>query len=381
MLVAKRFVIILLAFMLTFNCPAFLAGGFNLEISAPSYALMQQGTGKILCEKNAHEVRFGTSVTKIMLLLITAEAIDAGKIAQEDIVNISEHAAGVGGANVWLKTGENISVKDLIKSVAMVSANDACIALAEFIGGSEGKFIAMLNTRAKELGMNNTIFKDCIGSDEDGNVTSAYDMAVASSELMEHTIILPYISTWIEHIRDGETQIVNTNKLIKTYQGAMGIKTGTSEKAGSCISAYAQRDGIALIAVVLGAQSSKERFQDVSCLLDYGFANYVAAEAKKPEDLIKKIKVKNGMSREVEVNPQIEGEILIPKGKEREITCEVKIQEEIPAPVKMGDKVGAVLYKLNGETLAEYDVLAEKSVAEKEFHLVFKELLNSFFAL
>ncbi len=377
----KRKICLSLACILGLPLPICRAENIKPEISAPSYVLMEQTTGKVICGENFHEVRYAASVMKTMILLAAIEAVDCGKISEGDIVTISDAAAEVPGANVWLKSGELISVKDLIKSVAMVSANDACFALAEFIGGSEGKFIAMLNERAKDLGMNDTIFKDCIGSDEDGNVTSAYDMALASRELMDHSSVLPYITTWIDHIRDGQTQIVNTNKMIKTYQGSMGIKTGTSEKAGSCMSACAERDKMTLIAVVLGGENSKDRFKDIATLLDYGFSSYVMAEPRVPDDLIKAIQVKGGMTSEIEVAPLIEGKFLIPKGKEREIDCDVQIEQEIIAPVSAGKKVGSVIYKLAGETLAEYDVVTVWDVDEINFSLILKKLWSGFLAL
>lgn len=377
----KRKICLCLACIMIFPLQICWAESGMPEIGAPSYILMEQTTGKIICGKDFHEVRYAASVMKIMILLAAIEAVDCGKISEGDMVSVSDTAAETSGANVWLKSGESISVKDLIKSVAMVSANDACVALAEFIGGSEGKFIAMLNERAKELGMNDTIFKDCIGSDEDGNVTSAHDVAIVSRELMEHSSVLPYITTWIDHIRDGQTQIVNTNKMIKTYQGAMGIKTGTSEKAGSCMSACAQRDKMTLIAVVLGGENSKDRFKDIAALLDYGFSSYTMVEPQAPDDLIKKIKVKGGMSSELEISPQVEGQFIIPKGKEREISCEVNIAEEIEAPISIGKKVGSIIYKLGGETLAEYDIVTAWNVEEIGFSLILKTLWAGFLAL
>lgn len=371
----------MLAIMLILFPQICLAENNKLEISSQSYILMEQTTGELICEKNSHEVRSAASVMKTMILLVAIEAVDCGKISEGDMVNISDAAADISGANVWLKSGESVSVRDLIKSVAMVSANDACLALAEFIGGSEGKFIAMLNERAKDIGMNDTIFKDCIGSDEDGNVTSAYDMALVSRELMEHDSILPYISTWIDHIRDGQTQIVNTNKLLKTYQGTIGIKTGTSEKAGSCMSACAKRDNLTLIAVVLGGSDSKTRFRDITSLLDYGFSSYIMVEPKIPETLTNEIKVKGGMNSKVGITPQVDGKFIIPKGKEREVDCEVCVEDEIIAPISVGIKVGSIIYRLGDKTLAEYDILTTSSVEKINFLLVLEKLWHSFLAL
>lgn len=367
--------------LILYTATTCMASGGVPEINAPSYVLVEQSTGKVLCEKNSHEVRPAASVMKTMVLLAAIEALDSGLISEKDMVNVSDAAAEVKGANVWLKSGESVSVGDLIKSVAMVSANDACMALAEFIGGSEGKFLAKINDRAKELGMNDTIFKDCIGSDDDGNVTSAYDVALMSRELMEHRSATPYISTWIDHIRNGQTQIVNTNKLLKTYQGAIGIKTGTTDKAGSCISACAERDKMVLIGVILGGANSKDRFNEISSLLDYGFSGYVMVSPKVPEDLVKKVRVLNGMISETKVMPQVEGEFLIPKGKENGVACEVNIEEELTAPLNMGMKVGTVKYKLGDEVLAEYDIVTMENVKEVGFYLVLMELFTYFVKL
>lgn len=372
--------VVLCIFLLIFNNKICFASTLGPEVSAPSYILMEQSTGKVISEKNSCEVRFVASVMKTMILLLAVEAIDSGKISENDTVTISDLAAETPGANVWLKSGETITVKDLIKSVAMVSANDACIALAEFIGGSEGKFIAMLNERAKELGMENTIFKDCVGSDEDGNVTSCRDIALASMELMDHKCAYEYVSSWIDHIRDSKTQIVNTNKLLKIYQGTIGIKTGTSEKAGSCISACAERDEMRLICVVLGAENSKDRFKDVSILFDYGFSGYTMIEPDIPEDFSKSVKIKNGMLPEVFVNPQIEGKILVPRGKEKEVACKMT-SDDLTAPIDIGSKIGVITYKLGDDILAEYDVLSSCKVDKISFYLVLKKALAAFLTL
>ncbi len=366
-------------FFLYSSTTTYVHGGGLPEINAPSYVLMEQSTGKVLCEKNPHEVRPAASVMKIMILLAAVESLDSGLISEGDMVTVSDNAAASKGANVWLKSGESISVEDLIKSVAMVSANDACIALAEFISGSEGKFLTMINEKAKKLGMNDTIFKDCIGSDEDGNVTSAYDVAIMSRELMEHSSITPYISTWIAHIRNGQTQIVNTNKLLKTYQGAMGIKTGTENKAGSCISACAQRDKMVLIGVILGGANSKDRFNDISSILEYGFSGYVMLSPKVPEDeMSKSVKVLNGMLPEVKVKAMVEGEFLIPKGKEDSVTCEIFQEEGLTAPISSETCVGKIKYKLGDEILAEYDIVTTENVKEVKFMLVLEELFTHF---
>lgn len=353
----------------------------SLEVSSPCAVLMEQSTGKILFEKNSHEVKYAASLMKIMTLLLSMEAIDNNKISEKDTVSISDNASSAEGADVWLKSGENISVEDLIKSVAIASANDASKALAEHISGNEGKFISLSNQRAAELGMKETIFKDCVGSDEDGNVTSAYDVALMSRELMNHKKIIPYTSTWIDHIRGGQTQIVNTNKLIKSCQGTLGIKTGTSDKAKSCISSACQRDGMILIGVILGCENPKERFKEMENLLGYGFSEYTTVKPQIPEDMIESVKVQNGMISEVGVTASIDSEILVPKSKQNSIKNEIKINEEIIAPIKEGDVLGKIVYTLGDETISECEILSDTDVEEISFKSIFRAIFFEFIRL
>ena len=353
----------------------------DLDIASPSAVLIEQNTGKVLFEKNSKEVRFGTSVMKIMPILLALEAIDAGKISENDKVNTSNNAATAQGADVWLKPGESITVCDLIKSISLVSANDASIALAERMAGSEGAFVSDMNARAKELGMENTIFKNCVGNDEDGNVTTAYDVALMSRELMKHKNIIQYTTTWIDHIRNGQTQIVNTNKMIKFYQGITGLKTGTSPEAGSCISATANRNGVRLIAVTLGCESTAGRYKDAASLLDYGFASYTTITPILPEDMPKTVKVTNGIQNEVPITADITGNIIVPKGSEQNISYEITLNENITAPIEENYKIGKLICKLGNETLCEYDIIITSNVLELEFTLIFKNLLINFLSL
>ena len=245
------------------------------EISAPSAVLMEPTTRKILFEKNPHEIRACASITKVMTLILVFEAIEEGKISYEDIVTTSAHAASMGGSDIWLEPGETMSVHDMIKAVVVASANDAAVALAELVSGTEDEFVARMNERAKELGMNDTVFKNCNGLDEEGHLTCAYDVALMSAELIKHEKIFEFSSIWLDYLRDGETQIVNTNKLLKYYKGITGLKTGTTGQAGSCMTATAQRDGLSLVAVVLGCDTGTGRFSDAAKLLDFGFSYYV----------------------------------------------------------------------------------------------------------
>lgn len=342
------------------------------EITAPSAVLMDAGTGTILYDKNAHERRPCASITKVMTLLLVMEAIDAGRISLDDMISASAHAASMGGSDIWLKEGETMSVDDLIKATVVMSANDAAVVLAEYVAGTEDEFVRMMNARALELGMADTVFKNCNGLDEDGHLTSAHDVAVMSRELIKHEKIFDYTLIWMDYVRGGETQLVNTNKLVRSYEGITGLKTGTTSAAGSCISATAQRGDLSLISVVLGCATTADRFSDAATLLDFGFANWTSLKAPVPE--IENISVKNAMEPTVEVKAQETEKILIPKGKESEVVYEIQMGEIPTAPVEKGQVLGKVQYLLDGEVVQETDIYAVKAVDRITF-------LSSFFAL
>ena len=357
----KRIIAVLLAAVLCFLWPApGVKAIADEELSAPSAVLMEAETGSILYEKASHEVRPCASITKVMTLLLTMEAIDSGKIALTDEVAASAHAASMGGSDIWLKEGEVMSVDDLIKATVVMSANDAAVVLAEHVAGTEDEFVGMMNARAKELGMADTVFKNCNGLDEEGHLTSAHDVAVMSRELIRHEKIFDYTTIWIDEVRGGQTQLVNTNKLIKTYPGITGLKTGTTSAAGSCISATAERGGLKLIAVVLGCPSTKDRFADAAALLDYGFAGWTVTEPETPE--LMPVPVKNGMQTEVEIEAEAALPMLVKKGSESEVRCEVSISESLEAPVEMGQEAGVLTYTLGGEVLQIRKVLTKAAV-------------------
>jgi D-alanyl-D-alanine carboxypeptidase (penicillin-binding protein 5/6) len=344
------------------------------EVKAPSAVLMESQTGKILFEKNSHEKRPCASITKVMTLLLVMEALDAGKIKLSDTVTASEHASSMGGSDIWLKPGESMSVDDMLKATVIASANDAAVALAEFVSGSEEEFLVQMNKRAKELGMKDTTFKNCNGLDEDGHVTSANDVAIMSRELSKHKKIFDYTKTWIDYVRSGKTQLVNTNKLIKSYKGITGLKTGTTGKAGSCISATAERDGVKLIAVILGSSNTKDRFSSASTLLDSGFANWSVTTPQIPQEALKPVNVIKGMESSVETTAAADGSILIPKGKAGEIKYKITLSDSITAPVSSGQIVGKITYTLGDEVVKEYNIQAKNSVAEITFSSVFSLL-------
>lgn len=317
------------------------------SITAPSAVLMEPETGKVLFEKNAHEIRACASITKVMTLLLVFEAIDSGKLSMNETVTASAHAASMGGSDIWLEEGETMTVDEMIKATVVASANDAAVALAEHLCGTEEEFVAKMNQRAKELGMKDTTFKNCNGLDEEGHLTSAYDVALMSKELIKHKDIFKYTGIWMDYLRDGKTQLVNTNKLLKSYNGITGLKTGTTGDAGSCITATATRGNLSLIGVVLGSTSGKERFTDAATVLDYGFANYSMYTPKTPDGSVTDIQVVGGMQGTVKTAVNETTPILIKKGEEKGITEKLNLPESIDAPIKKGDKVGSVEYTLD----------------------------------
>ena len=346
------------------------------EITAPSAVLIEAETGQVLYEKNSHEIRACASITKVMTLLLVFEAIDNGKISFDDKVTASEHASSMGGSDIWLEVGETMTVDEMIKATVVASANDAAVALAEFVAGSEDEFVYQMNERAKELGMKDTVFKNCNGLDEEGHLTSAYDVALMSMELIKHKKIYDYTSIWMDYLRDGKTQLVNTNKLLKSYNGITGLKTGTTGQAGSCISATAQRNGLSLIAVVLGSATGNDRFKDASKILDYGFANYAMYKPEVPDNIPDNIDVLSGMEKTVGTKVDSDISILVKKGEEKNIKSNVSLVENVEAPVKEGQKIGEVIYKLNDEVICKYPIKTANNVNEITFKDIFSIIFN-----
>ncbi len=366
----KRFFAILLSMSLLFSTCLNATALSEDDITSPAAVLMDAKSGKILFEKNAHEQRPCASITKVMTLLLVMEALDSEKIHLDDVVTASAHAASMGGSDIWLEEGEQMSVDDMIKATAVASANDAAVALAEFVSGTEEDFVAAMNQKAKDLGMKDTVFKNCNGLDEEGHITSAYDVALMSRELIRHKKIFDYTSIWLDSLRGGETQIVNTNKLLRTYKGITGLKTGTTGDAGSCITATAERNGVSLIGVVLGADSGTARFKDAATLLDFGFANFETVDLSLSEDLYP-VTVEGGMEDEVEVVCDDSASLTLPKGEKDKVKRTVTIEESVPAPVTKGDKVGTISFTLNDKEVASFDILAADDVEQKTFSSVF----------
>lgn len=343
----------------------------DTEITAPSAVLMDAHTGQVLYEKNSHEVRACASITKVMTLTLVMEAIDSGKISLSDTVTTSAHASSMGGSDIWLEVGETMTIDEMVKATIVASANDAAVALAEHICGTEDEFVAQMNKKAKSLGMKETVFKNCNGLDEDGHVTSAYDVAVMSRELIKHKKIFEYSNIWMDNLRGGKTQLVNTNKLLKSYRGITGLKTGTTSKAGSCISATAERDGLSLIAVVLGSTTGKDRFSDASKILDYGFANYEMYQPEVPDGAVTEITVTNGMTDKIKTSAKTDSAFLIKKGDKEKISADIVLPNEIEAPVEKNSVVGKIIYKNSGHQIAEYPITADESAEQTNFWKIF----------
>ncbi len=342
---------------------------------------MEPNTGKVLYELNPDEKLPPASITKIMSLLLVMEAIDRGDITTETVVTASEHACSMGGSQIWLEPGETMTVNDLLKAAVIASANDACVALGETIAGSEEGFVAMMNERAKELGMNNTHFVNCTGLDAEGHITTAYDVAVMSSELIKHDLIKDYSTVWMDTLRDGKSELVNTNKLVRFYEGTTGLKTGTTSAAKYCLSATAERNGLELVAVVMAGESSDARFNGAKKLLDYGFANYnfSSIDAEIADGFT--LEVDGGTQKTVAVKPDGNLNVLLPKTASGDIVRETVFKKDIKAPVKKGDLLGTVTVKLGDEQLGEIPVVASEDVGKLTFGVALGWILKGLFQL
>lgn len=357
----------------------FAEGNTDLGLNAKSAILMEESTGNILYESNPDERLPIASVTKVMTMLLIMEAVDSGKISLDDMVTVSENAMSYGGSTMFLETGEQLTVNDMLKGIAVASANDGCVAMAEHLAGSESAFVDMMNEKAKELGMENTHFMNTNGLDEDDHYSSARDVAIMSRELMKHETIFNYTSIWMDTLRGGKFQLANTNKLIRFYDGANGLKTGSTSKALCCLSAAAKRNDMQLIAVVLGAPTSAERFASAKSLLDYGFANYAVNTQITAGDEVQNIAVEKGVDKEVGVVAGDSCSTLVKKGQEDNITKEIKIDETITAPIEAGQKIGTMTISRDGEVIADIDLNASSAVEKKGIGLIIKDFFATIF--
>lgn len=376
----KRTVALALSIIFLFACLPFSvrAEEFSGELTCASAILMDADSGKVLFEKNADEKRFPASVTKVMTLLLVFEALDSGKLKLDDTVMASEYASSMGGSQIFLSPGESMLAEDMIKSVVIASANDAATALAEHIAGSEDSFVSKMNGRARELGMSNTNFENVSGLDDtvENHKTTARDIAIMSRELItKHPKVLEYSGIWMDTVRDGAFGLTNTNRLIRFYNGATGLKTGSTAKAGFCISATAKRGETSLIAVIMGAPSRDARNADAKKLLDFGFANYETYKADGGQ--ISDLRITGG---DTDV---LSGEyngtcILLPKGSASRVTKEIITEDSYFAPIKMGDVIGKVRFSLDGETVGECDITANIDVPKMDFLGVLRRVFIGF---
>ena len=335
----------------------------SLNLESGSAVLIEQNSGKVLYEKNMHEQLRPASVTKVMTILLIMEAIDSGKINYDTQIPCSENASSMGGSQIWLDTTETLSVNDMLKAICVVSANDCTVAMAEYLEGSQEAFVQKMNEKAKELGMNDTCFKNCHGIDEDGHITSAYDIALMSRELLsKHPDITKYTTIYMDSLRDGKSELVNTNKLIRTYNGITGLKTGSTSLALYNLSASATRDDLSLIAVIMKAPTTKLRFAEAQKLLDYGFSNYSYIKLGDNGDTVKSVPISKGIEANINATVENTSGVLIYKGKEKQIEQNIFVQDNLSAPVYKGQKVGEITYTLNGETLDIIDLVASSDV-------------------
>ena len=346
---------------------------------AASAILMEKETGTILYEQNAHDKLEPASVTKVMTLLLVMEAIDSGRLSLDDTVTMSAHAVSMGGSQIWLKENEQMTVRDLLKAVTVVSANDGAVALAERVAGSEEAFVAMMNQRALELGMTDTCFVNCTGLPAAGHLTSAHDIAVMSRELiLNHPSIREYTTIWMDTLRDGAFQLSNTNKLIRFYEGATGLKTGSTDSALYCLSATAERDGMELIAVVMKSHTSEKRFESAKSLLNYGFANYTVMDVY-PGQALPPVDVLLGEQGQVQPVLASSSRILIDKADLNGVTTEIRLCENVEAPVEPGQKLGEMAVLVNGEERQTIPILADQAVERLSTPGIFLRFLRTLF--
>ena len=345
-------------------------------LKAKAAILVDRKSGSVLFESNADEQLSPASITKVMSLLLITEAIADGRLTLETKVTCSEHASSMGGSQIWFEVGETMTVDELLKAVAVGSANDATVALAEAVAGSEEAFVDMMNARAKELGMTNTCFKNCSGLDADGHLTTARDIAIMSCELMKHSLIKKYTTIWIDSLRSGATQLVNTNKLIRFYPGATGLKTGTTDKAGCCLSASAERDGLSLVAVVLGSPTSNDRFASAKALLNYGFSNY--CEASVPISLGKQsvVTVNHGTQMSVKLKVKDKLALLTEKVNKDGFSVQLELPDEVDAPVKKGEVIGRAVVYLNAARVGEAEITAAEKVDKMDMPHALQRMLS-----
>lgn len=378
----KRLTALITFLSLTFTVFTFSVSAENesgIRVNAESGVLMDVQTGQVLYSFNEDKQLYPASVTKIMPLLLFMEALDSGKISLDDTVTASPDAASKGGSQIWLKEGEQMSVDELLRATAIASANDACTALGEYIAGSESAFVKMMNDRAKTLGMKNTNFVNCSGLDDDTeeHLTTAYDIALMSCELLRHEKIRNYTTVWMDSLRGGETQLVNTNRLVRFYKGTTGLKTGTTSKAGHCLSASAERDGLHLVAVVMGAKNSTDRFEGAKAMLDWGFANYENVTPEIDLSALQPVRVFKGTDSYVEPQLSEIEKLTLKSGQKQSLETKITLCEDVQAPVEENQTLGKVELILGDKTVAEYNLTAKNAVGRINIFIMAGRILKS----
>lgn len=381
-MIMKRIIIFMLTAIMCLTFPVICQAEENQNedqnINAKSVLLMCTDTGEVLYKQNEYEHLSPASVTKIMSILLTLEALDSGKISLSDKVTASQDAVSMGGSQIWLEVGEQMTVEEMLKAVIVASANDACTALGEHIAGSTTAFIKMMNDRAKELGCENTNFENCTGLDDTtkNHYSCAYDLAVISAEVMKHSLVTQYTTIWLDSLRNGKTELNNTNKLVNTYQGITGLKTGTTSNAGFCVAATAQRDGMSLVAVVLGSDTSEHRFDTAAYLLDWGFANFQLFVPEIDNTKIKDVIVTSGIEKSVTPTVSSQNCVVIPKG-ESNIKYKYSTKEKVSAPIKKGDELGEIQITNNDKKIGTVKLISSKSVKRVTLNDIIKTVITN----
>ena len=351
-----------------------------LALDCGAACLIEQNSGLIIYDYNMHEKLRPASVTKIMSLLLIMEALDSGKIQLTDKIPCTEDAAKMGGSQIWLDVRETLTVEEMLKAICVVSANDCVVAMADYLEGSQDAFVKKMNQKAQELGMNDTTFKNCHGIDEDGHLTSAYDIAIMSRELlMNHPSITKYTTIWMDSLRDGKSSLVNTNKLVRNYNGCTGLKTGSTSIALYNLSASATRNNLSLIAVVLKAPTPAIRFSNAQKLLDYGFSNYTVTAFGKKGDVIKSVEIKKGTTSSIDAILENDAEVLMSNGNNKDVTQEIKLDDTFNAPILEGQKLGEVEFSINGNVVSTVNLVANKSSDKLSFGSIIKFVMNKWF--
>lgn len=353
-----------------------------LNIESESAILIEENTGEILFEKNSHQKLHPASITKIMTILLIMENLKENNISLNDKVPCSENASSMGGSQIWLSTNETLTVEEMLKAICVVSANDCAVAMAEYISGSEEAFVILMNEKAKKLGMNDTTFKNCHGIDEEGHLSSSYDISIMSRELLKnHPEIKKYTSIWMDSLRNGSSQLVNTNKLIRTYEGATGLKTGSTSLALYNLSASATRDNLSLISVVLKAPTTELRFKEAKLLLDYGFNKYTYKNLAEKNSICETVDVYKGTEDKTDLVFESSSGAIIEKNNTKNIETIISIKENITAPIYKNEVLGNIEYLIDGKTISKVNLVASKDIQKKTFSNFFKEINNKYFKL